>query len=131
MPTCKNPKGNPRIGEVNRKAPGESSVTTRLGEYQRNCKKTGRAFELSREEFHKLIIQPCYYCGTVPIPRVLKKGIPDLFAANGIDRVNNEIGYVLSNCVTCCVTCNRAKHNKSSGEFKSWLRQVAKYNADL
>jgi hypothetical protein len=28
---------------------------------------------------------------------------------NGIDRVDNEKGYLVENCVPCCFTCNSLK----------------------
>ena len=31
----------------------------------------------------------------------------------GIDRVDNDIGYILSNCVSCCSNCNDIKSNST------------------
>ena len=45
-----------------------------------------------------LMTSPCVYCGIFPEDRV-----------NGIDRMDNAVGYVPSNCVPCCKTCNLMK----------------------
>lgn len=55
-------------------------------------------FQLDFETFSKLVKGPCYYCGYLN---------PD--EINGIDRVNNDKGYIQENCVGCCATCNKMK----------------------
>ena len=42
----------------------------------------------------------------------------------GIDRVNNNIGYVLNNCVSCCKFCNSAKLDRTLIEFRDWIKKV-------
>lgn len=127
----KTSKGNPLIGTYNRKPPGESSISAIIDTYKQNCKKHNRTFELNRDEVIKLVTDICHYCGSAPIPRKINKKLPDLFAAHGIDRVDNNLGYIRSNCVTCCKTCNRAKHTLTYTDFKNWLLQVTKFNADI
>ena len=36
---------------------------------------------------------------------------------NGIDRINNELGYVLDNCESCCYDCNIAKRVMIKDDF--------------
>jgi hypothetical protein len=43
---------------------------------------------------------------------------------NGIDRVNNNFGYLIDNCVTCCTNCNVAKMARTQEEFNSWNQRV-------
>lgn len=52
------------------------------------------------------------------------KGAIPSFVYNGIDRVDNSVGYVLSNCVPCCSTCNRMKGTMSSEEFKEKIKLI-------
>lgn len=95
-------------------------------------------FDLSKEEFRKLINSPCEYCGHKPVgvnPDDDKihgrytKGIYDKKDRfNGIDRKNNEEGYHLQNVVSCCTRCNRAKWNMNDDEFLLWIRQVYLFN---
>lgn len=53
-------------------------------------------FSLSLEDFKKMWNKNCYYCGGKI------KGI-------GIDRINNNKGYIIKNCVPCCSICNKMK----------------------
>jgi len=56
-------------------------------------------FQIEFETFTELVKGSCYYC----------KYKSDT-ETNGIDRINNDIGYIKENCVTACWKCNRMKH---------------------
>ncbi len=45
----------------------------------------------------------------------------------GIDRMDNNIGYVLSNCVTCCGQCNIFKLNLSITDFLIHINKIHEY----
>jgi len=45
---------------------------------------------------------------------------------NGVDRLDNNTGYLLSNCQTLCYTCNQAKHTMPMKVFKEWIEQIIK-----
>ena len=58
----------------------------------------------------------------------------------GMDRVDNTVGYSVSNVAPCCTHCNRAKLAMSRTEFFDWIKRVynyqlekeaQSYNADL
>lgn len=89
----------------------------------------GLNFTLTREQFKIITQQNCFYCGTKPKnkwvyhKRCSKDGN---YIYNGIDRVNNDIGYMIENCVPCCKKCNTAKSNFALDEFKIWIKQVYK-----
>lgn len=44
---------------------------------------------------------------------------------NGIDRIDSNIGYITSNCVTCCGGCNIAKGKKTPDEFIDQCKIIA------
>lgn len=67
--------------------------------YITGAAKRSYSFELAFEEFKELVAKPCYYCG------YFKEG-----EVNGIDRFNNDEGYVLSNCRPSCEECNHMKY---------------------
>ena len=69
------------------------------GRYFKSAIKRDISFELNFEEFSKLITDKCYYCHHKIDTEV-----------NGIDRLNNSLGYTLKNSVSCCEICNRMKH---------------------
>jgi hypothetical protein len=45
---------------------------------------------------------------------------------NGVDRVNNGIGYEPDNSVSCCKICNRAKDVMTQEGFLTWVGRVQK-----
>jgi len=47
---------------------------------------------------------------------------------NGIDRVDNAIGYLTDNCVACCKVCNRAKLQMSKNEFFDHIKKIYERN---
>lgn len=91
-----------------------------LSYYKSNAKKRGVVWELSNDEFIKLVTGNCAYCGAPP---QLSKGVRKELC-NGIDRVDSNQGYTINNSVTCCTTCNKAKLAMSLPLFKEWVEKV-------
>jgi hypothetical protein len=67
--------------------------------YQKSANTRNIEFKLSESEFNAFIAKPCYLCG-VPVDENNK---------NGIDRFNNNLGYLPENCRACCGHCNLLK----------------------
>ena len=40
-----------------------------------------------------------------------------MYKGNGIDRIDNNLGYTVQNSISCCKKCNYAKHKMSYDEF--------------
>jgi hypothetical protein len=59
------------------------------------CKRDGIECELTEEEVKEFFKEECFYCGEL--------------GNNGIDRIENDIGYNVDNCVSCCSMCNYMK----------------------
>ena len=68
---------------------------------------------LSSENYHIITSNVCYLCG--------KENTEEHH--NGIDRFNNNIGYELSNCRSCCTDCNMMKQ---INEFDTFMKQLKK-----
>lgn len=108
---------------------GSALRSLRLG-YVRGAKKRNLKFELTDDEFSKLTKEKCFYCGEVPnkiIKSNYKSGISDIYVYNGIDRIDNSIGYELKNCVSCCKNCNYFKANLSPMEFLNHVNKIYEY----
>lgn len=97
-------------------------------DYVGSARRRGLQFLLSRDTFRQLTTSNCHYCDLVP-STVEKKAALSNYTYNGIDRVDNEIGYVAGNCVPCCFPCNSAKGTMSSHDFFSLIRRI--YNKHL
>ena len=84
----------------------------KFSEYRSNANKTGKIFTLTREEFRGFWKKSCYYCNS------------DIDTI-GLDRVDNETGYVVSNVVSCCTRCNKMKKDMDYNEFISLCRLIS------
>lgn len=90
--------------------PGEAALTILINVYRCAARKRGHAFDLTRDEFRAIVSQNCFYCENLPSmqTRVIEYNSSP-FVYNGIDRVDNDLGYTFENCVPCCRSCNFKK----------------------
>lgn len=79
--------------------------------YKGNAVSKDREWQLSLEQFERLVQSPCVYCNEID-----SKGF------NGIDRIDNMLGYTKENCDPCCSMCNYMKQDYSKEEF---LRKIS------
>jgi len=86
----------------------------RFSAYRCNAKKRSIDFSLSFEQFSEITKQPCTYCG-------------DKKETNGIDRMDNDRGYSIENCVPCCSQCNTIKMDYSKEEFIARVTKIVNY----
>jgi len=132
---CKSCANTIRLyGNTNRrKKPGVAGFNKLFDSYKRKAVKREISYQLDPATFTKLVKGTCYYCGIEPSQLSMERRLktPEArehckFIYNGIDRVNNEIGYIPENCVTSCGQCNIAKHTHSHEQFFAWLKRVIK-----
>lgn len=87
-------------------------------------------WKLTPEQFEEIITKNCTYCHAPPKEHYRKerkgKGKGWKLVRNGIDRVNNQLGYTLDNCVTCCNSCNRMKGTMNIVDFARQIVRMAK-----
>lgn len=69
-------------------------------------------FTIEFGEFMIFWNAPCFYCG---------KDVEGV----RLDRMNNDIGYLLHNVVQCCWDCNRSKWTRTAEEFVDHCKTVA------
>ena len=85
----------------------------KLQYYKRHAKARELTWELSDNEVLTIINKNCYYCG--------------IDFSNGIDRVENSIGYTVDNVVPCCSFCNHAKKNHSKQDFINAVKRIYEF----
>ena len=96
--------------------------------YRIAAKNKGILCSLTEQDVVALVSRPCTYCGISPANSVrFKNKTRDPYRYNGIDRLDNSQGYIMSNVTTCCRECNFAKGTRSHDEFFVWLRRVASH----
>jgi hypothetical protein len=88
------------------------------------------SFELTFAQFHTIIKLPCYYCGSLTDVKQINNNSGKIWRlrANGIDRNDNSIGYIIENCVPCCQLCNFGKSNMLAQEYIDHCKKVAEFN---
>jgi hypothetical protein len=110
-----------------RKNPTESSLNQLYSNYKRHAKNRKLEWKLNKDEFKRITSKNCNYCGIEP-KQVQKH--PDNFhnyIYNGVDRIDNNVGYLLQNSVPCCKICNWCKKNYTEKEFLDWIERVYGY----
>lgn len=108
---------------------GEASKGLLFRRYKRGAARRGFTFDLTRTQFLEIVGRPCFYCDCVPSSLVdPSSAINGRIAYNGLDRVDNRMGYAGHNVVACCAQCNRAKGAMTREEFMSWLRRAAHHS---
>lgn len=106
----------------NKLAKGEAAFNALFWQYIRTANKRDIPFTLSKENFRILTKQNCRYCGTSP-SNIFKKRSGD-YIYNGIDRVDNNKGYVKENVVACCKKCNLMKLDYSVKDFLAHITKI-------
>ncbi len=116
--------------------------------FKRSTEK-GLAFDLTMDQFKSLSSQDCTYCGTKPrlntsvrdtairvaskrghrtnSPQIMNLAVP----SNGLDRVNNAAGYILSNVKPCCTLCNSMKHIQTDLDFLAQAKKIAAHQEQI
>jgi hypothetical protein len=99
---------------------GTASINKLYYVYKRNAYRRGLEFGISKEKFIGMIKLNCFYCNHPPSRYFKLQNGNGGIIYNGIDRINNSLGYIEDNIVPCCSICNYAKRNLSYDEFRSW-----------
>ena len=94
-----------------------NNINLQYGVYSRSARDKNLDFEISQEDFDKIVKEPCHYCDIIQ-----ERGF------NGIDRMASNRGYVTDNCVSCCKTCNYMKCSLSVDVFLKRIEHILTYN---
>lgn len=87
---------------------------------QKHVAETDRelSFTLTLDEVERLFSYPCFYCAAEPVED--NRGL----VRNGIDRMDNSVGYEVDNVVACCTDCNLMKKDMTVEEFINHLKKI-------
>jgi hypothetical protein len=106
----------------------DKAVRRLIDTYAENAKRRNLEFALTPSACEQLFSAPCNYCGAFPSRMVKAKGCGYGAYLNGIDRIDNSIGYVTGNVAACCTQCNYAKRELSVSEFLNWVSRIASHS---
>ena len=107
---------------------GENSFNSIFRNYKRGARIRNLSFELTKEQFKEITRQNCKYCGSEPKQSYYQGGGNGEYIYNGVDRIDNSIGYIINNVVPCCKDCNIGKGTKTKEEFLEWINRVYEYS---
>jgi hypothetical protein len=103
---------------------GECNFNSLNLRYRNQAKERNLPFELNKDQFRKLTKQNCFYCGIEPQQIQNAKGTNGKYIYNGIDRLDNNIGYIENNVVACCGSCNRSKDTLDYEQYKKIIKRT-------
>jgi hypothetical protein len=89
--------------------------------YSNTAKQKGLEFQLNKDQYFRLINQPCFICGNETYYRNI----------NGIDRLSSDEGYYIENVKSCCSECNYFKCNYDYDNFMTKVKQINSYDTSI
>lgn len=110
---------------ANKLPKGQAALNRVINAYKCGSKRRCIPFNLNKKQMVLLFRGNCFYCGCKP-SKIMNdtKWMNGGFIYNGIDRLNNNIGYNSTNCVSCCYKCNVMKNTLSKKEFLQKIYQI-------
>ena len=103
--TTEKTKGNKNFKFVD----GKHKLRNKYKSTKDNARRRNLYFDISLNQFEALISRPCVYCGE---------------PSTGLDRIDNNKGYVLSNVVPACSWCNWMKKDKNVFDFYHKITKI-------
>ena len=93
--------------------------------YKNAAKKRKLSFDLTEEQLKKIITEKCFYCGDKPLYKRDYINQNEKIKYVGVDRINSDKGYSISNCVPCCKFCNYAKSDFKLKDWVEWIYKIS------
>lgn len=114
------------LRDLNFLGEGVSSFNRLYLLYKKGAEKRNVEFKLTKDDVKKYSIENCFYCNQIPYKIMKTHSATGHYVYNGIDRQDNNKGYYLDNCVSCCTECNLAKKNLTLEKFYDWIEKLYK-----
>lgn len=115
-----------------RKEKGSGGLNRVFMTIKNNAKQRNLSFTLTKAEVKFYTSKNCSYCDKSPktlattSPKAMTiEGLKHSeYLYNGLDRVNNNLGYELNNIVACCGLCNWMKKDLSKKDFIFHIKTI-------
>lgn len=111
-----------RCGKCSKLGDKEALARIIYRDYRHRAINSSLEFSLSLDKFKYLISKNCFYCGEPP--QNSKNRCGKTFPYNGVDRIDSEKGYFVSNVRPCCGICNTMKMRSTEDAFKAQIDKI-------
>lgn len=98
--------------------------------YRRAAHHRNIEWALSEEEVLPLFDMDCSYCKAPPSNTIYMNQRDKFVLVGGIDRIDNNLGYIPGNITPCCKECNLAKRGMSVDQFLIWVHRIARHTKE-
>lgn len=95
----------------------KQNIEYKLYYYKNRAKEKSYSWEITDEYAFELFSEPCFYCNEF-----------NEYGINGIDRVDNNKGYIDDNIVSCCMECNMIKCDMEIDTFLQKIEHILTFN---
>lgn len=92
-------------------------ISMKYSKYKSRAKRKNIEFTLTQDLFDKITQSNCSFCNRPWTPT----------HRNGIDRKDNTLGYIETNCIPCCNECNFMKGSLTYTQFIECCKNVRDY----
>lgn len=100
--------------------------------YKHRAKIKNQSFKLTKAEFESFIQAKCYCCGIAPANVLtFKRNNSTKLYYNGIDRIDNSMGYEMGNCRSACGRCNQMKSDLDQKAFLKHVKKIVRYQGGI
>lgn len=109
-----------------RLAEGRATRNEVVFRYKRHARERHLVWALTDAMIDTIFKSDCHWCGEPPSNVGKRSRNYGDFRHSGIDRVDNEKGYVENNVVPCCIVCNSMKRDFTKAVFLERARRIAR-----
>lgn len=104
----------------------QANLNIAVSAYMDSARRRDIKWKLTHDQTIMLMKSNCYYCGCVPQRKLFRadRRSSKVWFVNGIDRLNNNLGYTITNSVPCCKFCNMAKSTLTSTRFINKVKDI-------
>lgn len=103
---------------------GLSNARRVFYQYRANARKRKLSFEITFEDFLRIVTRDCAYCGCAPAMEMNAPRSHGEFRYNGIDRTDRATGYIQGNIKPCCFRCNDCKGTLNEAQFLEAVKSI-------
>ena len=97
-----------RTRQWRRTITGDTKLKFKFSNLIKTAKRRSKEMTLTFDEYKVVAVHPCYYCLNALCGQSQQGG--------GLDRLDNNIGYVPGNVVSCCAVCNKTRGDRFTVE---------------